>query len=263
MRIHRGCRTCALLLACASAHGQTGAPMNHWLPDAPSASSSGQTGDLTLKKLPLRFLSDETAIVTSPAHIRKRDLVWLVPLAGATAAAFATDSYTMRHVVSTNPSFNDAASTSSDVLRGAAIGIPVLMFAAGQFRGDEKTRESGLLAGEAILDAYVFDEAIKYVTLRERPAQDNANGHFFAGGAVGDPSFVSGHSIVAWSSAAVLAGEYNKPWQQAGIYALASGVSLTRVLGQQHFPSDTLLGSAAGWLIGRYVLRIHRRHGAR
>lgn len=245
------------------------------LPDAPSAillsaarsSASLDTGilppnaqePLTLKKLPLRFFTDEAKIVTSPLRVRKSDLKWLLPLAGATAAAFATDSKTMREVVSRNPSFNQANSTSSDVLRDISIGVPVLMFGAGQFRGNDRLRETGLLGGEAMIDAYVFDEAIKYVTLRERPNLDNARGRFFLGDASSNPSFISGHSIVAWSSAAVLAGEYSKPWQQATVYTLASGVSLTRVLGQQHFPSDVLLGSAAGWLIGHYVYRVHHR----
>jgi membrane-associated phospholipid phosphatase len=42
-------------------------------------------------------------------------------------------------------------------------------------------------------------------------------------------------------------------------YGLATAVSLTRVLGQQHFPSDVLVGSAVGWLVGHYVFRKHRR----
>jgi hypothetical protein len=219
--------------------------------------------ELTVRKLPLRFLSDEWQIVTSPARIRTADLKWLLPLAGATAAAFATDTHAMRDVVSRNPSFNEANSTSSDVLRGVAIGVPVLLFGAGHISGEEHPREAGLLAGEAMIDAYVFDEVIKYGTLRERPNKDNARGRFFVGDASSDPSFISGHSIVAWSSAAVLAGEYSKPWQQGMIYSLATGVSLTRVLGQQHFPSDVLLGSAAGWLIGHYVYRAHHRHIAK
>ncbi len=214
---------------------------------------------LTIKKFPLRVLTDEVQIVTSPARIRTKDLRWLLPLAGATATAFATDTKTMRDVVSHDQSFNADSSTASDVLRGAAIGVPALMFSIGEFTGRDHERESGILAGEAIVDAYIFDEAIKYVTLRERPYHDHARGHFFVGSASSDPSFVSGHSIVAWSSAAVLAEEYPKPWQQAFIYTLASGVSLTRVLGQQHFPSDTLLGSTAGWLIGHYVYRAHHR----
>lgn len=212
-----------------------------------------------MKKLPLRFVTDEAQIVTSPLRIHRSDLKWLLPLAGATAAALATDSKTMREVVSRNPYFNQASATSSDVLRDISIGVPLLVFGAGQFKGNELLRETGPLGGEAMIDAYVFDEAIKYITLRECPNLDNARGHFFLGDASSNPSFISGHSIVAWSSAAVLAEEYSKPWQQATIYTLASGVSLTRVLGQQHFPSNAMLGSAAGWLIGHYVYRAHHR----
>jgi membrane-associated phospholipid phosphatase len=35
-------------------------------------------------------------------------------------------------------------------------------------------------------------------------------------------------------------------------------VGITRVLGQEHFPADVLVGGAAGWLIGHYVVRHHR-----
>jgi membrane-associated phospholipid phosphatase len=48
---------------------------------------------------------------------------------------------------------------------------------------------------------------------------------------------------------------------QLALYGIATGVNLTRVLGQQHFPSDVLVGSAVGWMIGHYVYkRHHRRH---
>jgi membrane-associated phospholipid phosphatase len=42
-------------------------------------------------------------------------------------------------------------------------------------------------------------------------------------------------------------------------YGLATGVSLTRVLARQHFPSDVLVGSAVGWLVGRYVFHKHHK----
>ena len=243
------------------------------LPDAPrTASVGGQAStaadavgashpdeDSSLHGLPSRFLKDEAGIFTAPRRLKKRDRNWLLPLAGASAAAFATDTHTMRDIVSHNASFNDAGSTSSDVLRGVAIGVPVLLFGTGQFSGNQHSRESGLLGGEAMVDAYVFSEVVKYATLRERPNLNNSRGHFYVADAVSDPSFISGHSIVSWSSAAVLAAEYPKLWQQGAIYTLATGVSLTRVLGQQHFPSDVLLGSAAGWLIGHYVYRAHHR----
>jgi len=242
------------------------------LPDAPLAQTATQTATMesssslsttdervTLKGLPRQFVMDEAHIFTSPFRLRKRDLKWLLPLGAATAVALSTDSYTMRNVVSKDRSFNNAANVTSDVLRGTAIGVPVLMWVAGSATHDEHSRETGLVGGEAVLDAYAFDEVAKYAFLRERPLIDNANGKFFTTSSLPDPSFISGHAITTWSSAAVLAEEYHRPWQQIGIYTFASGVSLTRVLGQDHFPTDVLLGSAAGWLIGHYVYKEHHR----
>lgn len=216
----------------------------------------------TLLGTPKRMVLDEVHIITSPTQLRSHDLIWLLPVAGATAASLATDTKTMRDVISHNADFNASASTSSDVLRGLFIGAPVALFGAGEFVGNAKAREAGLLAGEAMVNGYLTSEGIKYITLRERPNLQNAQGHFFQGDAASDPSFVSGHAIVAWSSAAVLASEYSRPWQQIGIYTLASGVSLTRVLGQDHFPTDALLGSVSGWLIGKYVYRAHHARPA-
>jgi len=56
----------------------------------------------------------------------------------------------------------------------------------------------------------------------------------------------------------VVASEYPGILTQITAYSLAAGVSVTRVLAQQHFPSDVLAGSAIGWMIGRYV--VHRHH---
>jgi membrane-associated phospholipid phosphatase len=44
---------------------------------------------------------------------------------------------------------------------------------------------------------------------------------------------------------------------QVGIYTVATGVCVTRVLGREHFPTDVLVGAAAGWLIGHYVFTKH------
>lgn len=239
------------------------APRPAWMLDQDQDQGQGQGGsdpyaDLSLLRTPQRLVHNEWHIIASPAHVTRHDLRWLLPLAAASAVAIATDTHTMQTVVSHNTQFNNGNSTGSDVVRDTLIGVPVLLFGAGELAHKDDARNTGLLAGEAMVNAYVTSEAIKYVTLRERPDIANARGHFFAGDAASDPTFVSGHSIVAWSSAAVLAGRYSRPWQQAGIYSAASAVSVMRVLGQQHFPSDVLLGSVAGWLIGHYVFAAHR-----
>lgn len=242
------------------------------LPDAPSALPSADTQPgsgssvrleeqqhppVTVRATPANGLRDLGHIAVSPKYVRWNDLKWMVPLAGATAAAFATDHKTMTEVVSSNPSFNQTNINWSNGLVGGMIAMPVAMFGVGHVRQNERMRETGLLGSEAIVDAVVVDELVKLCAFRERPNVDNARGKFFVGSTGLDSSFISEHSMIAWSSAAVIAGEYHSKWAQLGVYTLAAGVSATRAMGQEHFPSDVLLGAAGGWLIGHYVFRAH------
>ncbi len=238
------------------------------LPDAPSATMAAADdgvpiedvphSEATVRSSPKHVLLDLGHIAISPAYIRTRDLKWLLPLAAASGAAFAEDTRTMHEVVSQNPGFNDLAGNVSDGLRDGFIVVPAGLFVVSHVTHSEHSKEAGILGMEAMLDANILAEGVKLVTFRERPYVDNGRGNFFVGKAGPNGSFISGHAITAWSSAAVLAEEYRSPWAQVGIYTLATGTSLTRVLGQQHFPSDVLIGSATGWLIGHYVYRAHR-----
>ena len=246
------------------------------LPDAPSAfdppnsqPGSGSTRvrlelqdhpPVTVGKVPANVLHDGLNIAVSSKNIRWNDLKWMLPLAGATAAAFETDHTTMTEVVSSNPSFNQINVNVSNGMIGGFIATPVVMFGIGHLRQNERMRETGLLGSEAIADALIVDEVVKLCAFRERPYQDNARGKFFAGRAGLDSSFVSEHSMIAFATAAVIAGEYPSKWAQFGVYTLAAGVGATRIMGREHFPSDVLLGAAGGWLIGHYVFRA--RHHA-
>jgi hypothetical protein len=240
------------------------------LPDAPFSvtSSPSPTGNhvpleqqphptVTVREAPFHVLQDEKHILVAPIYLRRNDLKWLLPLTGAAATAFATDQHTMTQVVSTNPSFNQTSANVSNGLVFGMIALPVSMFGFGEAKHDEHLTETGILGGEAMGDAIIVDELVKLCAWRERPYQDGGKGRFFIGSAGVNSSFVSIHSMVAWSSAAVIAGEYRSKWAQFGVYTAAAGVSATRVMAQQHFPSDVLLGSAGGWLIGHYVVRAH------
>jgi hypothetical protein len=266
----------AMILACSASAGAQSTPgpnsldsaesSPNMLPDAPLPQGSGPPapGDsqpVTLSGLPISILKDQAAIWTSPIRFRERDLAWAIPLGLATTLAISADHEAMSTVVSHNSDFNHRNVQASDVLTGGFIAAPVALFGMGQFHGDPHAREAGILGGEAMVDALVVDEGMKLIFLRERPSADGAKGKFFQTGVGTDSSFPSTHSMLAWSSAAVIAAEYPSMWVQIGVYSLATGVSLTRVLGQQHFPSDVLVGSVAGWLVGHYVFRRHHRHG--
>lgn len=240
------------------AHGQASpAPVDVALPNAPVAQASVPT----LLGAPRRVLQDQKAILTSPVRLRAHDLLWIAPLAAATGASIALDHRTMSSVVSHDTGFNQANVNASNAMIGGILAAPAALYGLGLYKHDEHAREAGLLGGEAVVDGVVVEQGMKLIFWRERPLKDNSRGLFFQGSAGIDSSFPSSHAVLAWSSAAVLAGEYPSNWKRAGFYTLATGISLTRVLGQEHFPTDVLVGSAAGWLVGHYVFRAHRRWG--
>jgi membrane-associated phospholipid phosphatase len=189
-------------------------------------------------------------------RIRAHDLFWLLPLGAATGVTLATDTDTMREV-SHNRSFNKDSVNASNALFGGELAIPVALYGFGLIKENSQARETGILSGEALADSVVLDQVTKIIFRRERPLYNNAAGDFFSSKAGNNNSFPSSHSMLAWSVAAVVAGEYPSKWVQLGAYSLASSVSVMRVLGQEHFPTDVLVGGAAGWLIGHYVFKKH------
>src|SRR5580704_7793952 len=227
------------------------------LPDAPA-----QQPPVREKDLPLAILKDQVRIWTSPVRIRVRDLIWLLPLGAATGVTLATDTDTMRELPR-DRGFNKDSVNASNALFGSQIAIPVTLYGVGVFKGDARARETGILSGEALADSAVLDQVTKIIFRRERPLYNNASGDFFSSKPGSNNSFPSSHSMLAWTIAGVTAGEYPSRWVQLGTYSLATSVSLMRVLGQEHFPTDVLVGGAAGWLIGHYVFKKHSVHPAR
>ena len=189
-------------------------------------------------------------------RIRAHDLIWLLPLGAATGVTLATDTDTMREL-SRNQGFNKDCVNASNSLLASQIAIPVTLYGIGVFKGNAHARETGILSGEALADSVVLDQVTKIIFRRERPLYNNAAGDFFSSKPGSNNSFPSSHSMLAWTLAGVTAGEYPSKWVQLGSYTLATSVSLMRVLGQEHFPTDVLVGGAAGWLIGHYVFEKH------
>jgi hypothetical protein len=132
------------------------------------------------------------------------------------------------------------------------------MFAWGHLTRNEDQRETGLLAGEAAIDAYLGTTVLKYATGRKRPFTDDSRGRFFQGG----DSFPSQHAAISWAIASVIAHQYPGPLTQGLVYGLAGGVSVARFAGKKHFATDVIVGSALGWYTGRQVFRSHSRYSS-
>lgn len=199
-----------------------------------------------------RFAADQRDLWTSLAHVRKHDAKWLVILGGATAGLLAADSSIMRQNT-LSPGNQTRSVDFSNAGLGALVGAGGALFLWGHLKEEDQKQETGLLSGESAFSALVGSTLLGFLFGRERPNVDDARGRFFHGGT----SFPSDHAAISWSIASMIAHEYPGPLTKIFSYGLASAVSFSRLTGNQHFPSDVLVGSAMGWLITRDIYRRH------
>ena len=226
----------------------------------PSAKSEAKSTDLKLepvdlKSLPRNLFLDQKMFWTTPFHMTETQLQWAVPLAFAGAALVASDTAIEKHVPMTKTTVSHA-NTASNLGLGAMAGVGAGMFLWGHLTDNEQQRETGLLAGEAGIDALLDTEVFKYAFGRERPFTGSGKGHFFQGGT----SLPSEHASISWAIASVIAHEYPGPLTQVLAYGAAGGISAARLVAHQHFASDVILGSALGWYLGRQVYRAHSQY---
>lgn len=201
------------------------------------------------------FAADQQAFWTSPFKARIQDLNWLAPIAGLTVGLINADAELSSRISGTG-TFTRHSGTAANgglaVLEGGTTGLYLL----GKWKGDDHQQETGVLAGEAALNSIVIAEAFKVLTRRQRPTDGAGLGQFGKGTAL-NSSFPSLHAALSWSAASVLSHEYPGVLTQVLSYGLAGGVSLARVTGKAHFPSDVVVGSAIGWLVGQQVYAGH------
>jgi membrane-associated phospholipid phosphatase len=219
---------------------------------AKQAAVASEQDDNTIRKLPENLLKDQVSIWTSPFRVRPSDTNWLVPLGIATGSMIATDRWvpqTLDLSASTNDRFNQLSNAGLFGMTAATGGVYLL----GHIRHDDYQRRAGFLAGEAMIDSAIVGQVLKVVFNRERPGEGSGYNKFFSGGS----SFPSDHSLLTWSSAAALTEAYPGWGSKMILYGGATAVSVSRILANKHAPSDVLVGSALGYLIGKNVYKRH------
>jgi len=249
-----------LLIAPSFAWAQATTPV---APQPPSpASTQTSTQPSPVKQLERDFLKnllrDQKAIWTSPAHVRAGDLWWIGSISGATAAFIATDRETGDYIA-TYPDLLKPSQAVSQAGAGYTVAAAAASFyLIGRAVKNDRAMQTGLLAGEALINSAIVIGAVKSITLRARPDAGDERSEFFVGGR----SFPSGHAGNVWSFATVVASEYSdKPVVQVVAYGAAGLISVARFTAQRHYLSDILIGSAIGFGVGRYVYRVHHIDG--
>ncbi len=203
-----------------------------------------------LKGLPGNVLRDQKAIWTSPFHIKRKNAGWWLSLGAVTGVLIATDHRASQQL----PNTGDQLAFSRRVSQVGAV-YTLVPITAGAYLGgaltqNAKLRETGVLAGEALLDGLIVSQVLKFASGRQRPLDGDGGGHFFHGGG----AFPSGHTMGSFALASVIAHRY--PDKKALVilsYGLAALVGASRFSARQHYGSDIVVGGAIGWFIGRHV----------
>lgn len=230
----------------------------------PSIDATGceSSREVTLRKLVPNIACDQRPIWTFPKQLAKgKHLKPFLFFSAATVALIATDPYSEPYFRN-SPTFNNY---KVSLIRGrntsvATASLPLAFYLVGQATGDTYARNTGLLAGEAMADAFIADYALKGVFGRMHPSDFPVRGDFSDSwwrypGPIDNPgSFPSGHSTLAFAVASIFSRRYPRhKWVPWVVYGATAAIGFSRVPDRAHFASDVFAGAVLGWEIGHFV----------
>ncbi|HEX7502492.1 MAG TPA: phosphatase PAP2 family protein [Acidobacteriota bacterium] len=263
--------TVFLLLLCV--FGQTGAG-TLWAAGDQDNVPVGQQAPAGKKPTLLHeFWQDEKEIWSSPFHLKGKQFLTLGIVLAATGLCITQDEQIAETVIKyhNRHQWLHVASKNFTQLGGfGAWAISGLFLAEGLLAKDSKAKDTGLMGLEAMLHSTVVAQFSKYVSGRQRPfvenGADNWIGLWGSGKYIGTSrstdftSFFSNHVAVAFSLATVIAAQYREHrWVPWVCYTLAGLEGISRLVEYRHWLSDVLIGATVGFVIGKLVVRNHRK----
>ena len=171
----------------------------------------------------------------------------LLPLAvgaGATGLAAVWDDELQEHFSDSNK--GNVVEETGHILGSRMLlgGVSAAVLITGYSSDHDKLRRVGYDLSQSFVLTEGLTQALKFGVGRERP--DGADNH----------SFVSGHSSQSFAMATVVAHHYPKAAIPA--YIAAGFVAASRVAKDKHWLSDSIAGSALGFIVASTVIREDR-----
>jgi membrane-associated phospholipid phosphatase len=217
------------------------------------------------------YLHDTRELVIAPGRWKGKD--WLI-LGGASAATaalvftvdepvheFFGEHQDSDFINGMNKVLNPLQAMTIPVYFGA---VPILY---GLIAKSDRAKKVGLEVLEAQLVNSVVHYPINWIASRTRPRDGGEYTDFnwiwtkdISEWTDVDTSFPSGHSVLVFSSAAVIAAEYHeKKWVPPAIYAMASVIGVQRVAQNAHWVSDVFYGAVVGHFMTQTLVREHQK----
>ena len=139
----------------------------------------------------------------------------------------------------------------SDNTQLISVLVPATVAAVGLIDNNRTTLKKSLYLAESALASTFVTFGMKYSIKRSRPFIKNPE--LTAYGSGNTPSFPSGHTSVAFSTATSLYLAYPKWYVAVPAFAYAASVGYSRMYLGMHYPSDVLAGAVIGagsaWLM--------------
>jgi len=179
----------------------------------------------------------------------------------ATGATMQLDPWAWRHLV-WPPIYQHDWGNFLRVFGTIYFWLPVAaaVWLEGRAHAPDRARRAWLLFVAPALAGGVA-ELLKMLVRRERPALHDGAYVFRAFNdrpfRTTDLGFPSGHAMVAFAAAAIIARLFPRAAPVA--YLMAAACGLTRVLAQAHFASDVVGAAIAGWAVVALIWRLVER----
>lgn len=233
--------------------------------DAPNdLNTNAQEAEITWKQIPSDILRAQKQVWLFPTKVaRGRYIGPTLLVLGSTAGLVALDP-TEAGYFRDNSHFYYALNhrLSSTTTTAGILAIPAAFYLTGLVRKDTYSKNTAVLAAEAVLDVEIPDLVLRNTTRRLRPLDVAPEGNFsntwFK--TTGNPltakgSFPSGHSAAAFAIATVFAERYSKRrWVPFVAYGVAGLVGFSRISSNHHFLSDVGFGSVLGFSISHWAV---------
>lgn len=150
---------------------------------------------------------------------------------------------------------------------GISMLIPTTFFVIGYLKKDSLTTQKALMMGGSLVLNTVFTLALKNSINRTRPFHQYSDIENVLGEANPSPSFPSGHTSIAFSTATSLSIAYSKWYVIVPSFLWASTVGYSRMHLGVHYPSDVftgaIIGSGSAWLsyfLTKKIQNYRRKH---
>jgi membrane-associated phospholipid phosphatase len=219
------------------------------------------------------FGGDVWAMWTSPARTQRRDLVPIAAAVGGFAAVSLVDSIVQSWIFDQDKAFpmrlfgpiREGADLPFYELGSGQMLLPIsaALYTAGRLSRSTNLRDAGLGCAAGHLSSLGLREVAYRSVSRPRPSVSaKALRVSFPGSRDWfEHSFFSGHIANSMACASFLGHRYSLGALEPLPYAYATAIGVGRLADGAHWLSDTMIGAAVGFALGKAIA--HRQLGRR